>query len=125
MRTSRIGIVLAVACSATAGAAEQTMPRDAWMGRMETALPTVFCKPESYFRQCFGLTAEQCEVAAASSVRVCLKKFKPRIPAVLVLPADGARWGTDVGTCAGESFEIAHLKQKKQSTKCNDPTAWR
>jgi hypothetical protein len=112
--------------AAAADPAPRSIPREAWGDRMETVLPTLFCKPDFYFRKCFAISARECEELAASSTRVCLGKLLPKMPSELRLPEDGAKWGKTVGACAGEAFETAVLKKKRSGiAKCDDPAAWR
>lgn len=98
--------------------------KQSWLTSMETALPTVFCGSSMYFRQCFSVSAQQCEEAAVSATRICLKRNAANIPNILIQPQDGTHWGTVIGTCAGQSYEIALMKQKVSNTKCNDITNW-
>jgi hypothetical protein len=96
-----------------------------WINRMSTALPTVFCQEKQYFRQCFKITAEQCEETAASVTRICLNKSKNKIPEILIQPKDGAKWGTVVGQCAGETFELALMENRINNNKCNNIENWK
>lgn len=112
---------LAVPVSAHAVQVEKA----AWIDAMSTALPTALCNPVQYFRQCFRVTARECERAAMSATRICLDKNRSRIPAVLNQPDDGRRWGATVGSCAGQAYEISLHKKRINSRKCNDPANWR
>jgi hypothetical protein len=98
--------------------------KSAWIDTMTTALPTAFCNPSQYFRQCFRVTAQECEQTASSATRICLDKHKDRIPNILNQPADGTRWGTVVGSCAGEAYEITLSKKRIKNKKCDDPANW-
>jgi hypothetical protein len=69
---------------------------------MSTVLPTVFCQGGQYFRQCFDVSQSECEETAMSSTRICLQKYKDKIPDTLTQPKDGSYWGTIIGRCAGE-----------------------
>ena len=92
---------------------------------MSTVLPAMFCAPQSYFRQCFRVSAQQCEEAAVSAARICLNKHGNDIPATLTMPRDGEHWGRIVGQCAGVATEAAMLKQRIGNAKCNDPAQWK
>ena len=91
---------------------------------MKTALPAAFCNSSMYFRQCFKVTAEECEETAASATRICLKENDHNIPNALIQPKDGTHWGTVIGTCAGEAYDISLMKRKINSDKCNDASNW-
>lgn len=103
--------------------ADQISKQD-WISAMSTVLPTAFCDANQYFRQCFKVTAQECEETAASATRICLNKNKDKIPAVLNQPQDGTHWGTIIGGCAGEAYEITLIKKRISNTKCNDPANW-
>ena len=98
--------------------------KDDWVNAMSSALPTAFCAPQQYFRQCFSVTAEECEDTAASATRVCLKNNKDKIPGMLKQPKDGTKWGTIVGACAGQAYEIALISKRSSDPRCADPTQW-
>ena len=95
-----------------------------WYNGMSTALPTVFCNSNQYFRQCFSVSAQKCEETAASATRVCLNKNDKDIPSILVQPKDGTHWGTVIGKCAGEAYEITLIKKRINNAKCNDVSNW-
>lgn len=95
-----------------------------WVNSMTIALPTVFCNSSQYFRQCFSVSAQECEETAASSTRVCLNKNINNIPNVLVQPKDGMHWGAIIGKCAGEAYELALAKKRINNSKCNDVSNW-
>ena len=118
-----LGLALFVALPSTAGAAE--VAKAVWMDSMSTALPTMFCEQSMYFRQCFKVTAAECEATAASATRICLAKSQAQIPDVLMQPKDGTQWGTVVGQCAGEAYEITLVKKRVSTDRCNDPAHWR
>jgi hypothetical protein len=91
---------------------------------MSTALPTAFCQSHQYFRQCFRVTAVECEDTASSATRICLERYKENIPNVLNQPKDGNYWGRIIGTCAGEAYEITLQKRRINSKQCNNPANW-
>lgn len=95
-----------------------------WYNGMSTALPTAFCNSNQYFRQCFSVSAQECEEIAASATRVCLNKNDKDIPSTLVQPKDGTHWGTVIGKCAGEAYEITLSKKRINNAKCNDINNW-
>jgi len=98
--------------------------KEDWMKEMTTLLPVIFCQSDQYFRQCFNVSAEKCEEAAASATRVCMGKYADQIPEILVQPKDGTHWGTELGNCAGVAYEYALVKQRKSEDICNDASHW-
>jgi hypothetical protein len=95
-----------------------------WYSGMSTALPTALCNSSQYFRQCFSVTAQECEETAASATRICLDKHHKDIPNTLVQPKDGTHWGTIIGSCAGTAYEISLVSKRISSAKCNDINNW-
>lgn len=103
---------------------ETTVTRKAWIEAVRTALPTAFCKPDAYFRQCFDVTQETCEDTARSATRTCLADVQKDLPEVFKQPEDGQKWGSKVGACVGQAYELAHLSKRVHSEKCDDPSKW-
>ena len=95
-----------------------------WINAMTTALPTAFCNSSQYFRQCFSVTAQECEETAASATRICLHDNKEKIPKILNQPKDGTHWGTIIGTCAGTAYEASLIKKRIKNKKCDNPANW-
>ena len=106
----------------TANAGE--VSKEVWMDAMSTVPPTAFCQLKQYFRQCFEVTQIECEETALSATRICLEKYKEKIPNVLNQPKDGNRWGTIIGRCAGAAYEIAFQEKRISSKECNNPANW-
>jgi hypothetical protein len=98
--------------------------KDAWIGSMTSILPTAFCNSSQYFRQCFTVTAQECEETASTATRVCISKNADKIPKILKQPEDGTHWGTIIGACAGEAYEIALIKKRIKNTRCDNPANW-
>ena len=95
-----------------------------WIAQMTTAVPVALCQSEQYFRQCFDVTAVQCEETMSSSTRVCLRKHENDIPNRLKQPEDGTHWGTIVGMCVGEAYEMTLAKKHKSEAICFDASHW-
>jgi len=102
----------------------ETVDKKTWVDAMETALPAYFCKSDSYFRQCFSVSASQCEETASSVTRLCLAKSSAEIPDLLVQPTDGSHWGREVGRCAGIAYEAALIQNKVKSNLCANAENW-
>lgn len=114
-----IGLATALGCLLAAAPARAVeVSKAEWIETMKTALPTAFCAESTPFRRCFKVTQEECEDAAASAVRICLKKYQSQIPAKLKQPADGETWGKKVGECSGNSYGAALNKKKVNSKEC-------
>lgn len=122
-RYARTAGLAALLLALNAGAAE--VPKDRWLSLMETALPAAFCQAQMYFRQCFTVSARECEEVAASVTRTCLRKYQDQMPAQFQQPDDGTRWGSTVGACAGEAYEVVLVARRANTARCNDPDNWR
>jgi hypothetical protein len=103
----------------------QEVPRDKWLEVMTVTIPTYFCQPEQYFRQCFDVSAEECEQVALSGTRTCISKLQQQIPEMLQHPADSKAWGTRLGTCAGVAYEGTLADKHKSDPKCQNAMNWR
>lgn len=103
----------------------QEIPKDHWIDTMSTLLPVEFCKPTTYFRECFEISQEECEEVVGSAARVCLNKFKKEIPDAISSREESADWGEVVGECAGGILEITFIEQRIDSEKCKDLDNWR
>ena len=123
MRWNILFIIFLLLTSASANPEE--VSKDVWIDSMSTVLPTAFCQPDQYFRQCFDISQTECEETAISATRICLQKYKDKIPNILIQPKDGAYWGRIIGSCAGEAYEMAFLKKRISNKRCNDPNNWR
>lgn len=113
--------------SPTSGEGEVLVPRDKWSDMMVTALPTIYCRPEGFFRSCFTLDENACLDHAMRATKSCLLKIGPDLPATLKQPEDGRAWGTKVGECAGPTMEIAlsGVAKKNADPKCRDGSQWK
>ncbi len=124
MRKTLFSIIVVILLTpAMAGA--QEVSKAYWIEAMQTALPTALCKSQQYFRQCFDISAVECEETAASATRICIGKVKNEIPEMLQQPNDGMRWGAKIGQCAGESFELVLIKKWKNTERCNNIENWK
>lgn len=102
----------------------QEVPKEQWIIAMKTTVPAFFCGPEQYFRQCFQVSAPECEETAASSTRTCLRKIEGQIPDKLVQPGDGTFWGNKIGQCAGIIYEAVLADKRISTAECNDVSNW-
>ncbi|HBC58227.1 MAG TPA: hypothetical protein DCZ03_13795 [Gammaproteobacteria bacterium] len=102
----------------------QEVSKEQWVAGMKTALPAHFCQQAQYFRQCFNVTAIECEEVAASTTRICLNELNSQIPITLVQPRDGTMWGSKVGACAGTAYETSLIRKRIANDKCNNISNW-
>jgi len=123
-RMHRLFLIGILAFASTTVSANEVSKED-WINGMTTALPAYFCKADQYFRQCFTVTQVECEEVALSTTRICLAQNKNAMPAILKQPEDGTRWGSVVGACAGEAYEISLQKKLINSARCKDPNNWK
>jgi hypothetical protein len=85
----------------------------------------LFCGEKAYFRQCFTSAADICKKNAITAAEGCLKEMDKTLPTHITNQEEGKTWGVKLGTCAGEKFELALLKEKKDTADCKDPAKWK
>jgi len=51
-------------------------------------------------------------------------KNRDKIPNTLIQPKDGTHWGTIIGVCAGEAYELALIKKRISNKKCDNGENW-
>lgn len=105
-------------------AAEEEVSKSYWISAMKTALPAAFCNSEQYFRQCYKVTAIECEEVAASATRLCLNDLESELPNVLLQPRDGTFWGTKVGECAGIAYDVSLNAKRISNDECDNVLNW-
>ena len=106
--------------------ADDVVSKGRWTDYMSDAMPQTFCQDGSYYRSCFSIDEQHCTSVAQQVVRQCLSSLASEIPDQLSMPQDGKKWGEEVGECAGNAYERELAEgYKKDSVKCNDPSAWR
>ena len=101
------------------------LSREQWSNRFARALPASLCEEHYYFRQCFRITAAQCEATVLSATRDCLIDLGTQIPLVFRTKRQYEDAGKLVGQCAGTTVETKFTPHKLSSDKCRDPNAWR
>ena len=121
----KILICILISVSLPTLVSAQEVAKEQWVAGMQTALPAHFCQAAQYFRQCFKVTATECEEVSASTTRICLSELSNQIPNVLVQPKDGTFWGTKVGSCAGTAYEYALIKKRISNARCNNVNSWK
>lgn len=107
-----------------ATAHSQTVQKHDWLDQMPTALPVAFCQPNTWYRQCFSVTAQRCEQVAASASRVCASKHSGDMPDVLQQPVDGRKWGEIIGNCAGTTYASTLQSEFLRTDKCSNSNNW-
>ncbi len=108
------------------GASSEGDPQtETWIRRLGELLPGEFCKEGTFFRQCFTISAAECEATAAAHYTPCVSTHRAALP--LIRSAEsGQQGGEIIGSCVGVAFH-SELEQKGKfisSAKCNDADAW-
>jgi len=114
-----IGIVIISSISLA-----ENVAKDVWISEMQRVLPRIFCTTDQYFRQCFNVQESQCQMVISDATNICLLTFQDQIPAQLEQPVDGTYWGSQVGMCVGNAYELTLINQKINTATCNDPANW-
>jgi hypothetical protein len=90
-----------------------------WINQMKTALPTYFCQSDQLFRQCYTVSANECQDVAYTATNVCLKKMDEKIPKKINMPEQGEKLGGDLGECAGTTYSAVLNNKRIKSATCN------
>ena len=98
------------------GATELTQSQ--WAERFEATLPGFICREDWYFRQCFSVTAQQCQAATQAAAKTCLDEAKSGMPAVIRSREDSGSWGAKVASCTGALLEDRMKQQKNPTAQC-------
>ena len=118
-------LALCAACTRQAPPEANLVPKERWADTMATALPTMLCQPQGFFRTCFDPEENACLDEAMRATKACLMKLQADIPATLSQPQDGESWGKKVGECAGNTMEVSlAARKKKDNPDCGDPAKW-
>ena len=112
---------LMLACLSASATSQVQVESEAWMAGMEESLPAYFCQSDQYFMQCFNVTQDECTSVTKQETRRCLDELAEQIPAVLEMPHEGRKWGTDVGRCAGSAYDRVMAEQRRNEPRCNGP----
>jgi len=121
-----LALLLAAFVTTTSFAAESPkITKEKFATDYKAKMAELFCGEKTYFRQCFTGTMESCKKAALSAAEGCLSEMDKTLPAHITSQAEGKTLGEKIGTCAGEKFEMALLKEKKDTADCKDPAKWK
>jgi hypothetical protein len=122
VRASPQWICRGIACVALIAAASKAdtpgMPQSEWSGLLRARLPSLICRDHWYVRQCFSISAEECDSAIKSDLTGCLQEFGTRIPPIITSKEDSAEWGKTIAQCIGARFEHTMKRHKKSSAQC-------
>lgn|GEM_PF-3302439 len=100
--------------------------RDDFLAALRPLTPEYFCGDQMYFRQCFAVSAEDCQMLALVAYDACVRELYPSIPPVLSTEEEGAAVGEMIGTCAGEAYELGLAENglRYDNAICNDAANW-
>jgi hypothetical protein len=100
--------------------------RDEFLAALRPLTPEYFCGDQMYFRQCFAVSAEDCQMLSLVAYDACVRELYTSIPPVLSTEEEGAAVGEMIGTCAGEAYEIGLAENglRYDNAICNDPANW-
>ncbi|MFP3977477.1 hypothetical protein [Marinobacter sp. KMM 10035] len=117
-----VTVLMAVVISGLVQAQEVT--KEQWVSAMKIVLPAAMCQSAEFFRQCYKVSAVECEEVASSTTRTCLNNLDAKMPSKLVLPKDGAFWGDKVGQCAGVAYSTVIQEKFTNNENCLNPGNW-
>jgi hypothetical protein len=113
----------------TSSAAQPTHDHPAieWMDRMQSMIPSLFCKDKSYFRECFAVSQQECEQETIRVTRICLKSKEDELKTAFKNSATrevAEKWGGLIGECVGTAYEFSFKDKRSNNSKCSDANIW-
>ncbi len=99
------------------GAQAQGLDKASWIKGFRPAMTDMFCK-NPLIQKCFKVSQQKCLEVIGQTTDSCLRKFDNSLPAFFQMPADGRKWGRDVGQCAGDEFESVLIADKVKGGEC-------
>jgi len=115
-RVVGLGLVFLTLGGGASSAAE--LSQSQWAEKFAATLPGFICREDWYFRQCFSVTAQQCQAATQAAAKTCLDEAKNGMPAVIRSRDESGSWGAKVASCTGALLEDRMKQQKKPSAQC-------
>jgi len=104
---------------ASSAQAQNQVTAEAWLDTMLNELPGFFCQDDEYFMQCFDVDQAECRTISKEQAQRCIDEMAGQLPALLNMPDDGRKWGSDLGRCAGIGYDLALAERKSASPRCN------
>ena len=98
-------------------AADLTQER--WINFMTKNMPSLFCKPDQYYRDCYEVTKEECEDTASFAVEACIANYIQDLPDIFSYE-ESRKWGAVIEKCVDEEYERTYSNQKKDTQECKE-----
>lgn len=100
-------------------AGEQT--QEQWVEYMTQNLPSVFCNPNQYYRECYEITQEECKEAISDIAEGCIDKNIENLPDIFTIK-ESRHWGPLLEKCIDEEYSRLYSDQRIDSQYCKDLT---
>ena len=100
-------------------AGEQT--QDQWTKYMTQNLPSVFCSPNQYYRECYDISQEDCKEAISDIAEACIDQNIENMPDVFTIK-ESRHWGPLIEKCIDEEYSRLNSDQRIDSQYCKDLT---
>lgn len=104
------------------GFASSPMPASEWRARMLNELSDEFCAPESFFTNCYSVSAETCQKVTRYEFSSCLSGL--RMPAQVDTLTQGVRISAKLGRCVGDRLEAKFKSAKSKQESCKSAYNW-
>lgn len=95
------------------------MAQDQWTSFMTKNMPTVFCKSDQYYRDCYEVTKEECENTAAFAVEACIANHIQELPDTFSYE-ESRKWGAIIEKCVDEEYSRTFSNQKMDTPECKE-----
>ena len=116
-------IQTAVAAPTSEGASSFAVSREKWTNEIEATALEEVCRPQSYYRECFDVTAVDCQKLIRNQVRACVAK--KRIPTSVDSFDGGSFYASHVGICLVEQIGREWRSKFLYKQKCVQRGLWR
>ena len=95
------------------------LTQDQWISFMTKNMPTVFCKPDQYYLDCYEVAKEECKDTVAFAVQACIANHIRELPDSFSYK-ESRHWGAIIEKCVDEEYSRTFSNQKKDTPECKE-----
>ena len=94
------------------------LTQEQWIEFMTKNLPTVFCDPSQYYRECFEVTQEECKDMVTLFIGNCIDKNIMAMPETFDLK-ESRTWGSILEKCVDEIYVNTYTNLRIDNEYCS------
>ncbi len=96
-----------------------------FINKLSSSVPAKFCEANSFFRQCYKVSAQSCQSVAKSAFNTCTRQNNSKIPST-INKQNTEQIGQMLGSCTAKKYHSKLLNKVKISNKkCQNANNWR